>query len=153
VEPWARIAWADGQLLFGSRILFRSREEATQFLGRAIDAYLELQGDDQHEMVRQRATYGLARAYESLSRLDEAREAYLDLSGAFADAARNRAATLDEQESRRFYDWLVQAELPPPVSPEDPGVPGRKPDFSVGQAEDSPAPVTPATTDDADTPN
>ena len=58
VEPWARIAWADAQLLVGSRLLFHDRNTAQQYLSRAIDAYVKLKDDATNDMIRQRAIYG-----------------------------------------------------------------------------------------------
>jgi hypothetical protein len=131
VEPWAELAWADAQLQIGSRILFRDKAEGQRRLNEAIDEYRKLIQSDTHEIVRQRGLFGLARAHECLGQIDEARNRYREVTGPLAEAARQRVGLLEQQSSEQFYDWFAEAKLPSNVSPQDPGVPGAKPDFSL----------------------
>lgn len=134
VEPWARIAWADGQLAFGTRVLFRQRNVGKQFLGRAIEAYRQLQENNVPEMIRQRAIYGMARAEESLSDVDAACQEYAKTDGALAELAKARATSLKKDEAKQFYDWFAQAKLAQDSGSKGAGAVGRKPVFGVDAA-------------------
>jgi hypothetical protein len=131
VEPWARLAQADAELQVASRTLFVDKAEARRRLNVAIDTYQKLKERRGDELVRERATFGLARAYESLGRLDAADSEYRDVTGAFADAAESRADLIAKASSKAFYDWFAEAELPRTPLPGDPGVPGTPPDASL----------------------
>jgi len=132
VEQWAELARADSQLQIGTRLLFRDKNEATNFLNQAIAQYQHLQDTVGSEMLRQRATFNLARAYEALGRLEDAIGAYREVDGTFRQMATERLEVLQQKSSKEFYDWFVQAKLPEPgVAGNAPGIPGQGPPFTL----------------------
>jgi hypothetical protein len=158
VEPWAKLALADRQLFAGTRLLFYDKASALQTLQRAADNYEGLKRSASQVPVTQRATFGLARTYEVMGRLDKARGEYLQVEGAFAAIAKQRAETLEQKDMQQFYDWFASAELPgratsgplstPIQQPESP------PDGALELDDFSPAPsaTSPPSDDAADLP-
>ncbi len=132
VAHWARLTLADWKLDAGSNRLLADRNAARQQLLEASEIYRALQSVN-NPAIRERAGFGVARAYEGLGDLEKARTAYADLAktfpeGPFAAAAQNRAAKLEEHGTKDFYDWLAKYQPPAPLSGE-PGTPGARPDF------------------------
>jgi len=92
--------------------------------------------------VRERATFGLARAYESLAgtrqsqgELDKAMESYEAVvtewpNGAYAEMAARRLEDLRQEETKSLYDKFAQFE-PKPALPDVPGLPGERPSFDL----------------------
>lgn len=148
VEPWARLALADRQLLTGTRLLYYDKTGALQLLQRAADAYTDLKQSANQDRVRYRATFGLARAYESLGRLDKAHQEYLQVQGAFEALAKQRATTLEQKDVKQFYDWFASAELPGSAAPNALGAPIQQPESAPDGTLDlddlSPAPSAPS---------
>ena len=74
-------------------------------------------------MLAERATFGLAKARESLGQLDDARRGYAAVAadfpnGALAQLAADHAAELGRESSRQWYDWFAaQKIVPPPQKP------------------------------------
>jgi hypothetical protein len=87
-------------------------------------------------MLAERATFGLAKARESLGQLDEARRGYAAVAaefpeGALAGLARKHAATVDREATRQWYDWFAAQKITPPApkpaAEEKPAEPPAKP--------------------------
>jgi hypothetical protein len=133
VSEWSRLTLADWQLDSGTNRLLVDRSLARDQLREAIEKYqaVNLQASD--NTIRERATYGLARAQEAYGELENARETYNKLAtnwpeSPFAATAKARASVLETQPAKQFYDWIAKYEPPKPLSGE-PGTPGARPDF------------------------
>jgi predicted negative regulator of RcsB-dependent stress response len=133
VSEWSQLTLADWQLDGGTNRLLVDRTLARDQLREAIEKYkaVNLQASD--DTIRERATYGLARAQEAYGELDDARASYNKLAtdwpeSPFAATAKARAAILESQPTKQFYDWIAKYEPPKPLSGE-PGTPGARPDF------------------------
>ena len=136
VAYWANLTWADKQLRSGTQTLFMDKTRARGILNAAVDAYRLLETSSAPELVRQRASFGLARAYESLGQVDNARKQYQkvhdqDDQGTFAALAKSRIDALDRPEIRDFYDWFASAEPPLPPMSGGLGIPGQRPLFEL----------------------
>jgi len=93
-------------------------------------------------VLHERATFGLARAYEALAgtrqsqgELDKAMESYEAVvakwpNGAYGELAARRLEELQQEETKSLYDKFAQFE-PKPASPDVPGLPGGRPPFSL----------------------
>ena len=64
--------------------------------------------------------------------LDKAREAYRQVTGPYAEYAKQQAARIEKPDAQEAYAWLATAEPPRPKAPVDPGTPGQRPEFSPG---------------------
>jgi hypothetical protein len=132
VADWARLTLAEQQLVNGTNLLLQDRKRARDELNEASQKFLSLIPDTTNDTILERATYGLAQAYETQGRLEQARSAYRDVAaqwpnGPFAKVAEARAKDLDQLPTKNFYDWLAKYE--PPSVAKEPGTPGAKPDF------------------------
>ena len=131
VAHWANLAWADSQLQLGTQALFVNKTQARNHLQQAVDAYRLLETSSAPELIRERASFGLARVFESLGRVDDARRQYMTVQGTFAGLAKERVDRLDRSEIRQFYDWFAKAEPPLPPMTGEPGTPGLRPSFGL----------------------
>lgn len=131
---WARAMAADLRLAIGCDALFEDKSFAKQQLREAVDHYLRLLEDDHcGPMLRQRATFGLARARESQGDLQKAIEHYRQLTenwpeGPFADQAARRLKDLNRPDTKKLYDRFAKFD-PKPSYAEEPGLPGDLPEF------------------------
>lgn len=138
---WARLSLADSQLAVGVDKLFNDRPASRQTLDDAIENYrLVLDSAPPDSPLAERATFGVAEAYESKNELDKAREQYRSLverwpEGAFTAMAQQRLDDLDRKSTMDFYDWFGK-QSPKPKQPKGPGMPGEKPPFDLGNLPD-----------------
>jgi tetratricopeptide (TPR) repeat protein len=130
---WAEVALADLKLGEGIDSLFREKQAAQSKLRSAIQHYQHVLEVADDALLIARARYGLARAYESLGRLDEARDVYqqiVDSSGtnAYLSVAKERLKDLKRSSTQDFYAWFGKQEpvASPPASDLLPGTPGEK---------------------------
>ena len=132
VGYWAALNLADFHLNEGINQLFSDRAAAAKSLRSAVDEYAQVSKQTQLPMLADRAVLGIARAYESLNELDNARKHYEQLaskvSGPFAVDAQQRLRDLGQDSTKRFYDWFFAA-TPPRQGLEGPGTPGMRPNF------------------------
>jgi len=133
VAQWARLTAADLQLNNGTNQILQNRATAREELQDAAENFSALLLDSSQATILERATFGLARAHEALGELEKAREEYQTVAekwpqGPFTATAKARAADLERQGTKQFYDWLARYEPPAPLSKE-PGKPGARPDF------------------------
>jgi hypothetical protein len=155
VGLWARVTLADTQLLGGTNLLFMDRGRARDELRQAAETYQAILAETQDSMMRERATFGLARAHEAMGTpgdLENARKEYRSLAEQWPDSpyaavAKARADDLDKAATKDFYDWVARYEPPRPVANE-PGTPGARPDFLKDPLEGADQPV-PSALDDA----
>lgn len=117
---WARLVLADGMLDQGSQALFTDRAVAEQRLQAAAATYTGLLAENPIGFVAERASFGLAKARESLGSLDEAVRGYEALvrehpGSAVRPFAEERIAALGRQSTRQWYDWFAQQKPAPPA--------------------------------------
>lgn len=121
---WARQAAGDMKLAMGTSQLFRDREEAAKTLRDAKEHYLAVEEDavDNPPLV-ERARFGLAQVYESLSDIEKAKEYYGEVAKSSADSALSKVAKhrldrLSDKSVERWYAWFERQEpVPPPLPP------------------------------------
>ena len=138
---WARVMAGDLHLAFGCDSLFTNKGVANQELREAVDHYREVLGaESSSSALRQRATFGLARALESQGDLQKAMQRYEEVGkswpeGAYAAAAASRLEDLEKPATRLFYDRFAKFD-PKPVSSLDPGGLGEPPAFDLESLRD-----------------
>jgi len=139
VAEWATVVSADTYLDSGCQQLFRSKATAVLELDKAVNQYREVLQTSRTDVIRERASYGLARAYEALAgtrqsgkELDEATKFYQEVAtvwpdGTYAEAAGRRLEDLQRPQTLQFYDKFAQFD-PKPAYTEmpDTGVEGPK---------------------------
>ena len=137
---WAMQAWADNQLMIGLDQIYTNRKEAEENIQQAIDAYNDVLRSTDEEDLKNRAAIGLAQAYESIGKLDEASRYYQQVASsspnAFSNMANERLAWIKSGEGKTFYDWFASVRstpAPPPALPSDLSKPPTMPDISFPQ--------------------
>lgn len=133
VAAWAELWLADDELAEGIDKLFLDKSDAKDLLKSAINRFSSVNASGP-PMLQQRAMMGLAHAYESLGKLDEARKAYDTLlktfpDGPLAQAAEARRLALDKEATKQFYAWFSEYTPPTVDFSRDPGKPGERPNF------------------------
>jgi predicted negative regulator of RcsB-dependent stress response len=126
----ATIMLADLYAAEGCDLLFRDKALATMQLRKAADHYLQLLEQTRNPVLKERASYGLARVREATGELEEAIRRYEEVertwpNGVFAQAAAERAWDLKRRTTRDMYDRFVKydpratsaTESKPPESP------------------------------------
>jgi hypothetical protein len=133
---WSRLVMADMALIDGTELMFVNKDQAPPRLQAAADLYASILASRPTGMLAERATFGLAKARESVGQLDEARRGYAAVAaefpeGALAGLARKHAATVDREATRQWYDWFAAQKITPPASKpaaeETPAEPPAKP--------------------------
>lgn len=140
VGTWAHLRLADVKLNEGIKALFENRSEARANLRAAVENYQFVLDHTREDLLLERATFGLARAYESQNDLAKARELYKKLEeweeGVYVAAATKRLTDLGRKPTKLFYDWFDKQN---PKSLEDePGEPGKKLPFDDSGLDDEP---------------
>ncbi|MFM9057961.1 MAG: tetratricopeptide repeat protein [Planctomycetaceae bacterium] len=116
---WAQLVLADGLLDQGSRLLYVDRTQATAQLDAAAARYKKLLEPTTLDLVRERATFGLAKVRENLGLLPEAIDGYKAVvkdhpNSAVRRFAEARIQTLERDSTRQWYDWFSQQKPEPP---------------------------------------
>ena len=132
---WAATIAADLHLDVGCNLLFADKAGANQELRQAVDLYMRVRQHSRHPMMLERATYGLARAWEAKGDLQQAIERYEDIArtwpdGAYATEAARRAKDLKRPTTKEWYDRFAKFD-PKPAYSDEPGTPGERPAFDV----------------------
>jgi len=142
VAEWAAVLAGDMYLSQGCDGLFASKATAAQELRKAVDEYLTVLKESSSEVIRERATFGLARAYEALAGtregqggLDKAIARYKEViekwpNGTYTSLAAQRLKDLNNQATRAFYDKFAKYD-PQRALPSQPAIPGEPPPFSL----------------------
>ncbi len=133
---WAATIAADLHLNIGCNLLFADKAGANQELRQAVDLYVAVRQHSRHPMLLERATYGLARAWEAQGDLQQAIERYEDVArtwpdGAYATEAARRTEDLKRPATKEWYDRFAKFD-PKPAYADEPGTPGKRPAFDVG---------------------
>ena len=130
---WARLIQAEMALNEGARLLFVDRNQASPRLQAAADAYGELLVRRPKGLLAERATFGMAKANESLGKIAEALAGYEAVvadypDGVLVELARQRVKSLSAADAREWYTWFASQPLTPPAAaaPDGPilGLPG-----------------------------
>ncbi|HPP53336.1 MAG TPA: tetratricopeptide repeat protein, partial [Thermoguttaceae bacterium] len=137
-EPgqWAALLAAEAYLANGCDALFQNKAEAREYLNRSRELFQRVLDESRNEMLRERATFGLARADEAAGDLEKAIESWSSPSaksgqadrgyqgvlnlwpkGAYAEAAKARLEDLKRYSTKKFYDDFVRW-TPRPLPPE-----------------------------------
>lgn len=120
---WARQAAGDMKLSTGAMLLFRDRDEARKNLKDAEKEFLAVEQDGaRYPMLLQRARYGLAQVYESLSDVEKARDYYQKVASAEPKSALGRLAQqrhdqIAGKDSERWFAWFEKQVPKPPAGP------------------------------------
>ena len=119
---WAKLVLADVSLSDGAELLFVDKDRSTPRLQAAVELYTSVIAERPQGMLLERAIFGLAKARESLGQVGEAQSGYEAIaaefpSGALAQLAAGRAATLKRESSRQWYDWFAAQKISPPAAP------------------------------------
>lgn len=118
VGHWAKVIAADTHLNEGCDYLFSSRAIANQELRKAVELYTEVLAEARKPAIRERATFGLARALEAQGDLERARSRYKDVvqqwpEGPFTSRAQQRVDDLSRPRTLEFYDRFAQFDPQP----------------------------------------
>ena len=143
---WSRLVLADMALTEGTELLFIEKTRATPRLQAAGELYSAILAGRPSGMLGERATFGLAKARESLGQLEEARQGYAVVasefsSGPLARIAAYHAAELNRESTRQWYDWFAAQQIKPPAPPAAAAAGGEPP---AAQQEAASAPATDA---------
>lgn len=116
---WAEVVLADFAVSEGTELLFSNQEQGRQRLESAVDAYSAVLVARPRGLLATRATFGLAKARESLGQLDDARRGYEAVAteqaaGGFAHLAEQRVAALERPAAKEWYDWFAAQAFTPP---------------------------------------
>jgi len=131
VSEWAYLAYADRQLRQAAEFYLVNREASLDRLEEVANIYQQLAKGAATQDLRDRARLGLARVLEMQNKPDEAREAYVLITGPLSNYAAERAEQLDSPSAKAAADWLATADLPSSSLPNSPGTPGARPDFET----------------------
>jgi hypothetical protein len=136
-DLWALQALGDMQLSQGAALLHSDRVEAQKLLQQAEASYKQVEKAPD-AMLRSRALLGLAKTYESLGKIEDARKYYDLAAEASTSTAIKKAATADAQRLKNsrqvaFLDWFSKQtpKRPAPLPGMGgglPGLPGSLPD-------------------------
>lgn len=125
---WAAVVAADLQLAAGCQDLFTTKATAADQFQKVQEKYTEVLKSSRVPAIRECATFGLARTYESMAGtrrsqedLARATEEYAKVvkewpNGAYAKLAQTRLSALEQTSTMQFYDALAAWEPRPPVS-------------------------------------
>jgi hypothetical protein len=132
MQQLSDVTWADGQVLIAAQNYIYNRAAAKEAIEKALSAYRSVIQSSEDARLVNRAQLGIARALEIDGKPAEAREAYLEVKGAFQEYAKRQAERLGKPESTETYAWLATARPKLPRAPQGRGTPGVQPEFSVG---------------------
>ena len=119
---WSQLILADMALNEGAELLFVNRERADTKLREAVELYDTVIADKPQGMRSERAVFGLAKARESLGQLDSANKGYAVVAaefstGGLSNLAFHRAAALERESTRQWYEWFAAQNMSPPEKP------------------------------------
>jgi predicted negative regulator of RcsB-dependent stress response len=134
VGECAAVVLGDMHLYRGCDLLFQDKGTANDELRKAVQQYTPVHDRGSDPMLRERATFGLARAREASNELDQARQLYGEIDkkwpdGTYAAEAKRRLADLNKESTKTWYDKFAKYD-PKPAFSEEPGTPGKRPSFN-----------------------
>ncbi|MGD9128575.1 MAG: hypothetical protein PVH19_14455 [Planctomycetia bacterium] len=118
---WATVCEGDIRLCNACEELFIDKTHANMELKDAIECYKKTL-EFKNPLLDERATFGLARAYESQGNLDEAEATYKEQlkkwkDGIYASVAENRLEDLGKKSTKEFYDLFKDYRPQPKKEP------------------------------------
>jgi len=124
--PAADLVAADLQLAQGCGMLFINKATANQQLNKALDLYQTVSVQSPSPALRAQATFGLARAFESLGKLDMAIKFYTAVTiewpdTVYAQMSSRRLDDLKRISTKEVYDKFARFD-PKPTFTQPPGV-------------------------------
>lgn len=161
---WSQLVLADMALTDGAVLAFEDRTASNERLESAVDLYSAVLAAGPGGLLAERATFGLAKAQESLGELDKAQQGYASVVKAYPDSplaavAQEHADALAGDSTKDWYDWffaqkLTASEPPAAVAPAadggaDDAVNALFEEGPVGTAEPADEPSAEAATTDA----
>ena len=155
VASFAGVVAGDLYLNTGCNFLLTDKARAGEGLKKAVEHYMMVRQQTGLSGLRQRATYGLARAKEAQGQLADARELYEEVSkagGTFSASAAARLRDLGKPSTKKFYDWLAKFDPKQPGQPgaSQPPAPGSRIPFNLDSLSDEPVFPKPGATFDLD---
>jgi len=150
VAQHAAVVAGDLHLAYGCNMLFVNKASANQELRKAVEHYLTVLGQSPKPMLREQATFGLARALEAQGDLEGAAQRYEEVGrnwpdGAYAAAAARRLDDLNRASTKAIYDKFAKFD-PKPAFTDEPGTPGRRLPFDLDSLPDEGPVFQPDTT-------
>ena len=116
VAHCAALVVADMHLNMGCERRFENNALASQELIKATKLYkvvLDPREGSRNALLREQATFGLARAYEASGDLDKAVEYYQQVKGAYAAQAQSRLNDLAKHSTKEWYDRFARFDPKP----------------------------------------
>ena len=113
---WAQVCDADLRLTEGCSELYTSKAGANEDLNKAIDQYEAVLAKSVPPLIRQKATFGMARALEAQGSVDKAIGYYkklVDTKGLYAEIAQARVDDLSKKSTKAFYDDFAKFDPKP----------------------------------------
>jgi tetratricopeptide (TPR) repeat protein len=131
-SAWASFYEGDLYLSQGVQSLYNDRKDAEPLLTDADAAYRYAIANSNDPLLRSRAHFGIARAAESLGKLDEAIAAYEEVvtaseSEAMVKKAQERIEALSKPQTKEFLAWFSEQNF----APADPSLPPALPSSSM----------------------
>lgn len=135
VAYWAGVVAAELELDRGTKLLLNDKPQAKDHITRALDGFRTVLNGAPQGPLPERALFGLARAHESLGQLEEASREYSKLVKDYPNApyvpfSKERIEDLKRTSTKQLYDWLASYQPRRPLANE-PGTPGKRPEFST----------------------
>ncbi len=123
--PAADLVAADLQLAQGCNMLFINKATANQQLNKALKLYQTVREQSPSPTLRAQAAFGLARAWESLGKLDTAIKFYTEVTTEWPDTvyarmSSRRVEDLKRLSTKEVYDKFARFD-PKPVFTQPPG--------------------------------
>ena len=127
---WAAVIAGDMRLAAGCQELFTTKATAADQFQKALEKYELVLDSSRDDVIRERATYGLARTYEAMAGtrqsqedLDNAKREFKKIvqwpNGAYVKAAQARLDALNQTSTKEFYDALAAWEPRPAITSPD----------------------------------
>jgi hypothetical protein len=121
---WSQLVLADMALTDGAVLAFQDRDTSRGRLESAVDLYASVLEAGPQGLLAERATFGMAKAQESLGEFDAARDGYAAVAERFAESplasvAQQHADALAGQATRGWYDWFFAQDLRPATPAND----------------------------------
>jgi len=122
----ADLVAADQQLAQGCNMLFINKATANQGLNKALRLYQSVYAQSPSPALRVQAAFGLARAWESLGKLETATKFYTEVTAEWPDTVFARMSSLRLEDLKRgsvkeMYDKFARFD-PKPAFSQPPGV-------------------------------
>lgn len=119
---WSQLVLADMALTDGAVLAFEDRTASNERLESAVDLYSAVLAAGPGGLLAERATFGLAKAQESLGELDKAQQGYASVVKAYPDSplaavAQEHADALAGDSTKDWYDWFFAQKLTAVVPP------------------------------------